>query len=224
MRFSIPKPKGKAGGVVELVVIVALAIGLALGIQAWIVKPYQIPSESMEPTLDVGQRILVNRFIYNFHNPTIGDIIVFHPPEGTEEATPGGGECGEHPKRGYACDKPTAAEAGDNFVKRLVAGPGDRVRVINGRAIVNGEETSAANGAANQSCGPPLPRSRWNSVQPDERCNFPKTIVIPPDHYFMMGDNRGNSDDSRFWGPIPKSWIIGEAFATYWPPDRIGTL
>ncbi len=55
-------------------------------------------------------------------------------------------------------------------------------------------------------------------------CNMPKTIKIPPDHYFMMGDNRGASDDSRFWGPVPKEWIIGEAFATYWPPDRIGTL
>ena len=202
----------------------ALALGLALAIQAWVVKPYQIPSESMEPTLDVGQRVLVNRFIYHLNDPSIGDIIVFHPPEGTEELSPGGGECGEHPKRGYACDKPTEAEAGDNFVKRLVAGPGDHVRVINGRAIVNGEESSAANGAANESCGPPLPRSQWSSVQPDEHCNFPNTIVVPPDHYFMMGDNRANSDDSRFWGPIPKSWIIGEAFATYWPPDRIGTL
>ena len=55
-------------------------------------------------------------------------------------------------------------------------------------------------------------------------CNLPKTITIPPDHYFMMGDNRGASDDSRFWGPVPRDWIIGEAFATYWPPNRIGGL
>jgi signal peptidase I len=55
-------------------------------------------------------------------------------------------------------------------------------------------------------------------------CNLPKPIKIPPGYYFMMGDNRGESDDSRFWGPIPRGWIIGKAFATYWPPDRVGIL
>jgi signal peptidase I len=57
-----------------------------------------------------------------------------------------------------------------------------------------------------------------------EACDLPREIRIPADHYFMMGDNRGSSDDSRFWGPVPRKWIIGEAFATYWPPKRIGLL
>jgi len=87
-------------------VIVALALGLALAIQAWLVKPYQIPSQSMEPTLDVGQRVLVNRFLYHFTDPAIGDIVVFHPPAGAEQ----GAQCGlPHPAR-EACPQPTAQE------------------------------------------------------------------------------------------------------------------
>ncbi len=62
------------------------------------------------------------------------------------------------------------------------------------------------------------------SCSAGEDCNFPTPIVIPPGDYFMMGDNRGDSDDSRYWGPVPGNWIIGTAFFTYWPPDRIGFL
>jgi signal peptidase I len=209
-------------------VIVALALGLALAIQAWLVKPYQIPSGSMEPTLDIGQRVLVNRFLYHFTDPSVGDIVVFHPPEGAEEESVGG-ECGAPPLEGEPCAKPTEEESNENFIKRLVAGPGDTVRVIHGQAIVNGKAVPAANEAAEnenvwRQCGKPLPRSAWSSVRPDGNCNFPKPIVVPPDHYFMMGDNRPFSKDSRYWGPIPRSWIIGKAFATYWPPDRIGLL
>ena len=84
----IPKPTTGRGAFVELVVIVALAIGLALLIQAFIVKPYQIPSASMEPTLDIGQRVLVDRVSYHFGDPEIGDIVVFHPPEGAINGNP----------------------------------------------------------------------------------------------------------------------------------------
>ena len=74
------KRKSTGGSIIELVVIVAVALGLALGIQAFLVKPYRIPSESMEPTLDVGQRVLVNRIGNRFSDPSIGEILVFHPP------------------------------------------------------------------------------------------------------------------------------------------------
>jgi len=204
---SIPKPKGKAGGLIELVVIVALALGLALAIQAWLIKPYQIPSGSMEPTLDIGQRVLVNRFIYDFQKPAIGDIVVFHPPAGADGTGP---ECGAPKPPAEACPKPTAAESSQTFIKRIVAGPGDTLSVKEGHPVVNGVEktdepyiTPCGNGSG---------------------CNLPRQITIPPGHYFMMGDNRGASDDSRFWGPVPEDWIIGEAFFTYWPPDRIGFL
>jgi signal peptidase I len=192
-----------------LVVIVALALGLALAIQAWVVKPYQIPSESMEPTLDVGQRVLVNRFVYHFKDPKIGDVIVFHPPAGADN----GQECGVSggtPDNGEPCPKPTSERSDQNFIKRIVAGPGDTLSVRNGHPVVNGVE---------QKDEPFI-----NPCGPSEVCNMPKSIKIPADHYFMMGDNRGASDDSRFWGPIPRDWIIGEAFATYWPPNRVGGL
>jgi signal peptidase I len=190
------------------VVIVALAIGLALLIQAFVVKPYQIPSPSMEPTLDVGQRVLVNRVTYHFGDPHTGDIVVFHPPVGAEN----GEECGD-PDSGSGtrkpCDRPTPEESDTNFIKRIVAEPGDRLSIHNGHPVVDGVEAKEdfirpCRGAGN--------------------CNWPREITIPPDHYFMMGDNRGSSDDSRFWGPVPRDWIIGQAFFTYWPPDRIGIL
>ncbi len=189
-----------------MVVIVALALGLALAIQAWLIKPYQIPSESMEPTLDVGQRVLVNRFIYHFKDPEIGDIVVFHPPVGADNGT----ECGVQPNQGEPCRKPTAAESSQNFIKRIVAGPGDTLAVKNGHPVVNGVEQKDE--PFIMPCGGA------------PACNMPRQIEIPPDHYFMMGDNRGASDDSRFWGPVPLDWIIGEAFGTYWPPDRVGVF
>ncbi|HET7417360.1 MAG TPA: signal peptidase I [Solirubrobacterales bacterium] len=189
-----------------MAVIVALALALALAIQAWIVKPYQIPSESMEPTLDVGQRVLVNRFIYHFKDPKIGDVVVFHPPAGADNGT----ECGENHPENQSCALPTKGESDQNFIKRIVAGPGDTLSVKNGHPVVNGVEKSD--------------EPYINPCGTVPACNLPKTITIPADHYFMMGDNRGASDDSRFWGPVPKDWIIGEAFATYWPPNRIGGL
>jgi signal peptidase I len=185
-------------------VIVALALGLALAIQAWLVKPYQIPSGSMEPTLDIGQRVLVNRFLYHFSDPGIGDIVVFHPPQGADRGT----ECGDPHSPQEACPAPTPEESSQNFIKRIVAGPGDTLSVRNGHPVVNGVEKTDEPYIA--PCGN------------GGGCNLPTPITIPPGYYFMMGDNRGESDDSRFWGPIPREWIIGKAFATYWPPDRVG--
>jgi signal peptidase I len=185
------------------VVIVVLAIGLALVIQAFVVKPYQIPSESMEPTLDVGQRVLVDRVSYHFGDPDVNDIVVFHPPAGAEN----GKECGVRRDGREPCQEPTKDRSDTNFIKRIVAVPGDTLSVRNGHPVVDGVE------------------AKEDFIRPcrgGSGCNLPQEITIPPDHYFMMGDNRGSSDDSRFWGPVPRDWIIGQAFFTYWPPDRIG--
>jgi signal peptidase I len=202
----MPRPKSTLGAIVELVVIVGFAIGLALVIQAFVVKPYQIPTGSMIPTLQVGQRVLVQRVSYHFSDPEIGDIVVFHPPKGADTTE----TCGLEPlPPGEPCPKPVDEASDTNFIKRVVATPGDTLKIVDGHAIVNGE------------------RIEDDFIRPcgnARGCNLPKEITIPPDHYFMMGDNRGASDDSRFWGPVPKDWIIGKAFATYWPLDRIGLL
>jgi signal peptidase I len=187
----------------ELVVIVAVAIGLALLIQAFLIKPYRIPSESMEPTLDVGQRVLVSRFNYHFSDPDRGDVVVFHPPKGANSNT-----CGAQKPEDQACSRPTADEDSVNFIKRIVAVPGDTLSIRQGHAVVNGKQQ----------------KEDFTSPCAPGTCNFPRPIKIPPGHFFMMGDNRGASDDSRFWGPVPEKWIIGQAFATYWPPKRWGIL
>jgi signal peptidase I len=193
-----------SGSLIELVLIVVVALGLALGIQAFLIKPYRIPSESMLPTLVKNQRVLVNRLGARFGSPDVGDIVVFHPPQGAEsENTCGSGP----PPPGRVCDRPVSEKADVNFIKRVVAGPKDRLRIDNGRVILNGK------------------RQEESFVEPcggGEGCDYPKEITIPAGHYFMMGDNRGSSDDSRFWGPVPEKWIIGKAFGTYWPPNRIG--
>jgi len=202
--------KSAAGSLLELVLIVAVALGLALVIQALVVKPYRIPSASMEPTLGVNQRILVNRIGTHLFTPRIGDIIVFHPPRNYSScADPdeGENEAGQDAPR--ACDMTQPAASSVTFVKRLVGLPGDRLSIRNGHVIRNGVPESDPYVVPCQGGG---------------ACSFPQTITVPADDYYMMGDNRPDSEDSRFWGPIPRAWIIGKAFFTYWPPDRIGFL
>ena len=204
---STKKPKSALKSVIELVLTVAVAVGLALLIQAFIVKPYRIPSGSMEPTLTIGQRVLTNRMI---NHPSVGDIVVFHPPAGANSE--GQGVCGD-PNEGAGhpqpCGVPTTQESTQTFIKRVVAGPGDTVQIIDGHVYRNGV------------------REKDSYILPcngEPFCTFRTPIRVPSGDYFMMGDNRGGSDDSRFWGPVPDKWVIGIAFFTYWPPDRIGFL
>ena len=211
------RSKSIRSSTIEFVVIVAVALGLALGVQALVVKPYKVPSGSMEPTLKIGQRILVNRLGVDFSGPYVGEIAVFHPPVGAERAL-----CGPIPHtvtaRGAPCDQPVGKEnTSVNFIKRVVAGPGDEIYISEGHAYRKAAGTKNFVEEKDSYIAPCEPGSL-------PECNFPKPIKVPPGDWFMMGDNRGHSDDSRFWGPVPNSWIIGGAFATYWPPDRIGIL
>jgi signal peptidase I len=187
-------PKAGINPFVELVLILAVAFGLAYLVQGWVVKPYRIPSVSMEPTLKIGDMVLVNRFIYRIHPPRRGDVIVFHPPGR-----------GQVPIRG------ATTEASVNYIKRIIGLPGETIQVAHG--------TVSICTAPHQGCTalnePYVASHDYGNYGP---------YTVPKGDYFVMGDNRGNSDDSRVWGPLPRRNIIGEAFMIYWPPDRIGTL
>jgi signal peptidase I len=122
----VKKKTSASSSLLELIMIVAVALGLALGIQAFLVKPYRIPSPSMVPTLVEGQRILVNRLGNRFGDPEIGDVVVFRPPAGAEEPSP---RCGADRPPEQVCSEPTAERADETYVKRLVAGPGDRIEI-----------------------------------------------------------------------------------------------
>jgi signal peptidase I len=197
----------RRSAIFELALTVGVSVLLAFAVQAYAVKPYRIPSGSMEPTLAVGERVLVNRAAERLgSNPSVGDIVVFHPAAGADQAP---SQCGVTIPRGSPCPKPTAEHSDQTFIKRVVAMGGDTVSVRDGIAIVNGHRQPAPFAAA---CGD------------GEGCDLPVAITVPKGHIFLMGDNRGNSDDSRFWGPIPESWVIGGAFGAYWPPKHVGSL
>jgi signal peptidase I len=202
--------RARRSTVFETVLLLVVAVGLAVTLQAFAVKPYKIPSGSMEPTLHVGDRVLVNRFAHRVlgHDPKVGDIVVFNPPRGADSPQPLCGDRGQGGGTQTPCGQPTAEKSSQNFIKRVVAVGGDRLAIRDGHAIRNGRRAEEPFAAA---CG-----------TDQSTCDFPHEIVVPKGYVFLMGDNRGDSDDSRFWGPVPESWVIGRAFATYWPPSRIG--
>jgi signal peptidase I len=205
------KEKSVASSLVELAVIVATALGLALAIQAFVIKPYRIPSGSMLPTLHINQRVLVNRIGTDFSAPSVGDIIVFHPPknydQGCADPRQGQADAGQNSVR--PCGVAQRQASSETFIKRVVGVPGDRIAIRDGHVFRNGVREKD---------------SFTDPCSGSGSCNFPNAITVPKNEFFMMGDNRVQSDDSRFWGPVPKSWIIGKAFFTYWPPGRMGFL
>ncbi|MGI8597407.1 MAG: signal peptidase I [Thermoleophilaceae bacterium] len=204
MSVASREKSSDSSSLVELVAIVAVAVALAFVIQAFLIKPFRIPSESMVPTLAVGQRVLVDRVSGHFSSPDRGDVIVFKPPAGADEQPP---RCGaEDRAQDSVCSRPTRQRSEANFIKRVVGEPGDRLKVLDGDVYING-------------------RRQDEPFAEDCECpEYGREVTVPPGHFFMMGDNRGQSADSREWGPVPEDWIIGNAFFTYWPPRRVGPL
>jgi signal peptidase I len=181
-RRRIPR---KSGGAIEFVVILLISFALVFGfVRPFVVEAFYIPSQSMVPTLEVGDRVLVNKFIYRFSEPERGDIVVFRSVEGD----------------------------GEDLIKRVVGVPGDEIELHHGKVFLNGQRQNEPY-VVNKPCVRGMPKT----------CSY-GPVTIPIGDYFMMGDNRANSRDSRFFGPVPKKAIVGEAFLRLWPPSRVGLL
>ena len=179
-RLKREKKKRKAG-LAELVLTAFVAFVLVFGfVRPFIVEAYRIPSESMVPTLEVGDRLLANKFIYRFFEPERRDIVVFDSVDEDDDQT---------------------------LIKRVVGLAGDEIQVQGGVLYVNGEAQE---------------EPYLNDT--DQSRSFYGPTVVPEGHIFVMGDNRGNSADSRVFGPLPLENLKGEAFMRFWPVSKISTI
>jgi signal peptidase I len=176
----------------ELLIVVVVAVGLAVILRTFVVQTFSIPSGSMEPTLNIGDRIVVDKLSYDLHGVGRGDIVVFGRPPAENCA-----------------GAPVA-----DLVKRVIGLPGETISLSgNGYVLINGKRLDETW----------LPKSVQGTTYPGPS-GTPYSLVhpykIPANDYFMMGDNRGDSCDSRFWGPIPKSLMVGKVDLLIWPLTR----
>jgi signal peptidase I len=168
--------------ITEWVLIVSAALAVALFIKAFVLQAFYIPSGSMERTLMISDRVLVNKLSYRVHDVHRGDIVVFERPVGE--------------------DDPRVHD----LIKRVIALPGETVESRDGRILINGQAlTEPYLRDANETTGVESTR-------------------IPANHYWVMGDNRTNSKDSRSFGAIPDRLIVGRAFVRLWPISHIHLL
>jgi signal peptidase I len=176
----------------ELVIVVVVAVGVAVLLRVFVVQTFTIPSGSMMPTLDIGDRIVVDKLAYDLHGVGRGDIVVFARPPAED------------------CAGPPVAD----LVKRVIGLPGETISLTkNGYVLINGKQLNETW----------LPESQQGMTYPGPSQNaysLGHPYKIPANHYFMMGDNRSDSCDSRFWGPIPKSLIVGKVDLRIWPLSR----
>ena len=169
-----------------LVIVIALAVALLL--RTFVVQTFYIPSGSMEPTLQVGDRILVNKLSYHLHNINRGDIVVFSRPP-TEN-----------------CGGPEV----DDLVKRVIGLPGETLSLSGGYVDVNGKRL-------NETWLPASRQGITGEGPPGNAYDLARPYKVPANHYFVMGDNRTDSCDSRYWGPISRSLIVGKVELRVWP-------
>jgi signal peptidase I len=180
--------------VIEWTVIVMAVLLCTVVLRTYVVQSFSIPSLSMYPTLQVGDRIIVDKLSYHLHAVHRGDIVVFaRPPLEDQE---------------YA-----------DLVKRVIGLPGETISSRGGHIYINGKRLDEPwLPPGTDSYSGPLP----GDAHP--QFNLPGPVKIPAGEYYVMGDNRTDSEDSRFFGPIPKSLIVGRAVAVVWPFSHIKGL
>jgi signal peptidase I len=171
--------------IIETIKVLGTALILAVGIRTFVAEARYIPSSSMEKTLLINDRLIIEKIAYHFKQPQRGDVIVFS----TDDIS----KLQEENFKNEA------------FIKRVIGLPGDTVSVSDGIVYVNQK---------------PL-QEKYIAEKPNQDFG---PVTVPPNHYFVMGDNRNNSYDSRFWGFVPKRDIIGRAIFRFWPLDRLGTI
>jgi signal peptidase I len=188
----------------ELPLLLGVAFVIAFLVKTFVAQAFFIPSESMVHTLEVGDRVLVSRVSYQLHEPRRGDIVVFSSPFETE----GSGDNRSLPSRvvhtvleSVGLRQPST----EDFIKRVIGLPGETVEGKNGKIFINGRQL----------------------VEPylaDEPVGDFPPKTIPSGQLWVMGDNRNRSSDSRVFGPIKESKIVGRAILRIWPPNRLGFL
>jgi len=189
---AAPAGRRKRSGrwVLETVAIIAVALVVALLLRTFVVQTYYIPSGSMLPTLQIGDRIVVDKLSYHLHGVGRGDIVVF--------ARPADEQCGGPPVK--------------DLVKRVIGLPGETISAVDGHVDINGKALAE----------PWLPQGvPTNAVDSNEPWDLVHPYKIPAGEYYVMGDNRTQSCDSRYWGPIPRSLIVGKVVMRVWPISRI---
>lgn len=161
---------------------VGLSLVFAFGIRTLVAEPRYVASGSMLPTLEINDRLMVDKLSYHWSNPERGDIIVFSPPEALRRQN-----------------------LKDTLIKRVIGLPGEKVEIKEGRVYINNR----------------LLREKYIA----EKLTYQwGPVTVPSKSYLVMGDNRDNSYDGRYWGFVPRDNIIGKAVVRFWSPDRLGTI
>lgn len=205
---EIPAYARSIAEILESLIIAGVLVFLI--IRPFFVQAFYIPSESMEPTLlghtegsnghndTVHDHIFVNKLIFRYSDPQFRDIIVFRAPK-------------EADAESLSLGRPQQENV---LIKRLIGLPGDTIEVKNGAVYRNGQKLDE-----------PYIKEKMDDPQPPKACyGVEKPLKLGPDELFVMGDNRNDSNDSRFWGPLKRDRVIGKANLIFWPVNRVRML